>query len=152
LGYPEWASGANSASFFIFNFQACVAPFIIDVGAPASSLYVNSTGNVGLGTAPPAQKLHLVSGALPTTRFEQDDTSGLILYIWSLHANDLNFYIQDVSAPQFSAPFVLKAGAPSGSLYIEKNGPIGLGTAVPQGTCISLARPTRISSVASALT
>ena len=58
----DWAlfiNPSSAAEFSIADVENQRVPFTIAGGAPNSSLYVASTGNVGLGTATPGNKLHV---------------------------------------------------------------------------------------------
>ena len=55
-----WDIGANEANFFVRDLTGgSRLPLRIRPGAPTSSLDINAEGNVGIGTASPAQKLHV---------------------------------------------------------------------------------------------
>jgi hypothetical protein len=61
-GFPAqtWDIGANEANFFVRDITSgSRLPFRIRPGAPTSSIDVNASGNVGVGTASPQGKLHL---------------------------------------------------------------------------------------------
>jgi hypothetical protein len=61
----DWGVTANDSAsgglsrFSIDDVTAATTPFWIDGGAPSHSLYVTSTGDVGIGTDTPAAKLHV---------------------------------------------------------------------------------------------
>lgn len=46
--------------FSIEDLTASTIPFVIEAGAPSSSVYVNASGNIGIGTASPSVPLHVV--------------------------------------------------------------------------------------------
>jgi hypothetical protein len=55
-----WDVAANEANFFVRDVtNGSLLPFRIRPGAPTSSIDISSTGNVGIGTAAPARKLHV---------------------------------------------------------------------------------------------
>ena len=55
-----WDIAGNEANFFIRDVTGgSRLPFRIRPGAPTSSIDINASGNVGIGTASPAQKLHV---------------------------------------------------------------------------------------------
>ncbi len=60
-GTVRWALGipgsAGATDFFVSNLVTAQLPFYIQAAAPSNTLYLNGTGNVGIGTAAPAQKL-----------------------------------------------------------------------------------------------
>jgi len=60
-----WDVAGNEANFFIRDVtNGSTLPFRIKPGAPSSSLYIDSTGNIGLGTASPSEKLDIENGNL----------------------------------------------------------------------------------------
>jgi hypothetical protein len=126
----EWQVFASKDFFNIFT-NANGSVFFIPHTAPGFSLALDPTGNVGLGTGTPAQKLHLVDGDSPALRFEQNGSSGLTPYTWDIGHNSNIFYVFDAITSQ--APLTILPGAPTGSLRILSNGRVGLGTLTPQG-------------------
>lgn len=55
-----WDIGANEANFFVRDLTSgSRLPFRIRPGAPTSSVDISANGNVGIGTASPADKLHV---------------------------------------------------------------------------------------------
>jgi hypothetical protein len=70
----DWAILINPFSAAEFSIgdvedtESPLIPFTIAGGAPNSSIYVASNGNVGLGTATPAQELHIFENADTGTR------------------------------------------------------------------------------------
>jgi hypothetical protein len=60
-----WDIAGNEANFFVRDVTGgSRLPFRIRPGAPTSSIDINASGNVGVGTASPSQKLHIFSGGL----------------------------------------------------------------------------------------
>jgi hypothetical protein len=59
-----WDIGANEANFFVRDVTGgSRLPLRIRPGAPTSSIDINASGNIGIGTASPGTKLHVSSGA-----------------------------------------------------------------------------------------
>lgn len=106
-------------------------PFLIEGNAPADALYVEDSGDVGLGTNAPALELHLRDGDSPALRLEQDGSSGFTPQTWDVAGNETNFFVRDVTHSS-NIPFKIRPGAPDNSLYVNTNGFIGLGNASPQ--------------------
>jgi hypothetical protein len=132
----EWQIvAASQIGFFIDDNQTGTSPFHIDVGAPTNSLFVAASGNVGLGTSSPAQKLQLAQDLSPTMRFEQLGTQiGNFTFpprIWDIQASDDVFVVRDTTTgPE---PLAIRAGAATESFVIGTNGKVGFGTFSPQG-------------------
>jgi hypothetical protein len=58
-----WDVAGNEAGFFVRDVTSgSRLPFRIIPGAPSESLRIHSNGNIGIGTASPAAKLHVASG------------------------------------------------------------------------------------------
>ncbi|MBI4926958.1 MAG: tail fiber domain-containing protein [Anaerolineae bacterium] len=78
-GFPanDWRLVANDASsgganyFAIEDVTAARVPFKLMAGAGANSLYIDPTGNVGLGTASPTARLH-VNGNILANGYVQE--------------------------------------------------------------------------------
>ncbi|HEX7185092.1 MAG TPA: hypothetical protein VF756_24905 [Thermoanaerobaculia bacterium] len=116
--------------FTLRDVDANRRPFTVEGDAPANALYVRTNGNLGLGTATPAQDIHTLSGNTPTLRLEQDGTGGLSARTWDIGANHTELLVKDVTNSS-SVPFRIKAGAPTDSLVIASDGRVGIGTASP---------------------
>jgi hypothetical protein len=66
-GTPEWRVGKNSANHLHWISQSTGNVIMtMDRAAAASSLIIDGTGNVGIGTALPATKLHVLGNARVT--------------------------------------------------------------------------------------
>jgi hypothetical protein len=103
-------------------------PFTIRGGAPSHSLYVNTNGNIGLGTSTPALELSIKDGDTPSVRLEQDGSSGWAPQTWDVSGNETNFFIRDVTSGS-RLPFRIRPGAPTNSIDIANDGNVGIGTA-----------------------
>jgi hypothetical protein len=131
----DWALEVNDLIgpgeyFFLRDFDAATKPFLVEGNAPDSSLYVRSNGNLGLGTATPAQDIHVMSGNTPTIRLEQDGSGGLTARTWDVGANNTSFFVRDVTNSSV-LPFQIRSGAPASSIDVAASGNVGIGTASP---------------------
>jgi hypothetical protein len=99
---------------------------VLRAGAPSNSVYVDPLGSVGLGTAAPIVRLHMVYGNTPAIRLEQDGSVGFTPRVWQITANDERFGVADITGGKF--PFVIEVGAPSGGFRLSSTGRVGLGT------------------------
>jgi hypothetical protein len=125
----ESTSGGQS-KFSIDDITNARVPFTIESAAPTNSLYVDNTGNIGMGTSNPVLESHIVDGDTPGIRLEQDGSSGWQPQTWDLAGNETNFFLRDVTNGS-RLPFKVRPGAPTNSLYIDPEGNIGFGTASP---------------------
>ncbi|MFL5806083.1 MAG: tail fiber domain-containing protein [Roseiflexaceae bacterium] len=123
------SGGANK--FSIDDITGAKTPFTIIAGAPTDSLFVGSTGNVGLGTATPVLDLHMLTGDTPAIRLEQSGASGFTPQTWDMAGNEANFFVRDVTGGS-RLPFRIRPGAPTSSVDIAASGNVGIGTASPQ--------------------
>ncbi len=125
----SWAIAPFDLSFDIVDItNGSVAPFSIRPGAPQGSFFLQSSGDLGLGTFAPQKKLHLVNTDTPTIRLEQFGGE------FGDHAYDIGqaeygFFIRDVTGSV--TPFFMEPAAPNDSLRIDNTGQVGLGTDNP---------------------
>jgi hypothetical protein len=119
----------NVSRFAIEDSDDGTTPFTISDDVPDHSLFLASSGQVGLGTSTPAADLHVRDGSTPTLRLEQDTTELFDLYAWDIAADDSALVIRD--AALLTEPLTVEAGAPSHALVVKANGHIGLGTNAP---------------------
>lgn len=135
----DWRLIANDSSnggaeyFAIEDSTAGRKVFTVSAGAPANSLYVDSQGDVGVGTSTPAVNIHAVDGNTPTLRLEQNGSSGFTPQTWDIAGNETNFFVRDVTNGS-KLPFRIKPNAPKDSIFIDSNGDLGIGTDNPAVT------------------
>ena len=132
----DWQITANDSSnggankFSIDDIDGGKTPFTILAGAPNNSLYVNASGNIGIGNGSPVVEAHITDGDSPTLRLEQDGSSGFTPQTWDIAGNETNFFVRDVTNGS-QLPFKIVPGADHNALYINSNNNIGMGTASP---------------------
>ncbi len=132
----DWRLIANDSSngganyFAIEDATAGRTPFKVEAGAINNALYVDSDGDVGVGTSNPVVEVHSVDGNTPTLRLEQDGSSGFTPQTWDIAGNETNFFVRDVTNGS-KLPFKIKPGAPDDSLFVAADGTIGVGTDSP---------------------
>jgi hypothetical protein len=124
-GDDDTAGASNS--FSINNRSTGAIPFAIAPAAPSSALWISGTGDIGMGTTLPQNDLHVVSTFTPEIRLEQ---AGATFYSWDIAANELNFFLQDVSAT--TVPLLVEAAAPNYAFIVKSSGDIGLGVSSPE--------------------
>ena len=117
--------------FSIDDVDSGKTPFTLEAGAPSSSLYIDSTGYLGLGTSTPIVDVHLRAANTPTLRLEQDTSGGWTSQTWDIGANESNFFVRDITSD--TLPFRIVPTAPNNSFYVSAQGAIGLGTETPAG-------------------
>jgi hypothetical protein len=137
-GFPanDWQLTANDSAsggankFSIEDITGAKVPFTLTAGAPTNSLFVSSTGRVGLRTSTPVLDLHITTGDTPAHRLEQTAGSGFTAQTWDIAGNEANFFVRDVTGGS-RLPFRIRPGAPTSSVDISANGNVGIGTASP---------------------
>ncbi len=137
-GFPanDWQLTANDSAsggaskFSIEDITGAKVPFTLTAGAPSNSLFVSSTGRLGLKTATPVLDIHIVNGNTPALRFEQDGTVGYSPQTWDVAGNEANFFIRDVTGGS-RLPFRIQPGALTNSLTLRADGKVGIGTWSP---------------------
>ena len=133
-GFPstDWQLSANDTTaggankFFVEDLTAGTVPLLIEAATPNNTLYLDSTGRVGIGTSTPGRNLAIADPVSSIIRMEQ---SASPFQTWDVVANNNNFYVRDVNHEQ--NPFIIKTSAPYNSLVIDSAGRIGLGVASP---------------------
>lgn len=138
----NWQIRANSSasgggSFLAFvdqgatgNSESGTIVFEVDAGAPANSLRVSSTGNIGVGTATPVLDVHVNTTDTPAMRLEQNNSGGFTAQTWDVAGNEANFFVRDVTSGS-TLPFRIRPGAATSSIDIAASGNVGIGTASP---------------------
>jgi hypothetical protein len=131
------SSAAGGASFLGFvdqgatgNSETGTIVFSTAAGAPANSLFVGSSGKVGLRTGTPVLDLHIATSDTPAHRLEQTSAGGFTAQTWDIAGNEANFFVRDVTSGS-RLPFRIRPGAPTSSLDINASGFVGIGTASP---------------------
>jgi len=132
----DWQITANDSAnggsnkFSVDDIDGGKTPFTIEAGAASHSLFVEDSGDIGVGTSSPVVKMHIVDGDSPTVRIEQNGSSGFTPQTWDLAGNETNFFIRDVTNGS-SLPFRIRPGADESALDIQADNDIGMGTASP---------------------
>jgi hypothetical protein len=137
-GFPthDWQLTANDSAaggaekFSIEDITAATVPFTITGSAPTNSLFVSSTGRVGLRTGTPVLDLHITTGDTPAHRLEQTAAGGFSAQTWDIAGNEANFFVRDVTGGS-RLPFRIRPGAPTSSIDIAASGNVGIGTSSP---------------------
>lgn len=110
-----WDVAGNETNFFVRDVtNGSRLPFKIRPTAPTNSLYVNTNGNIGLGTASPSSALHVLRTDNANTTFTLQNTNAAIASSWEfvLRSADGFLAINDPSIA--GADFILSPGATGG--------------------------------------
>ena len=137
-GFPanDWQLTANdsasggSSKFSIEDITGSKVPFTITAGAATNSIFVDSTGRVGLRTSTPVLDVHVNTSNTPAHRLEQNNSGGFTAQTWDVAGNEANFFVRDVTSGS-RLPFRIRPGAPTSSIDIAASGKVGIGTASP---------------------
>nr|WP_295467214.1 hypothetical protein [Mesorhizobium sp.] len=129
------SGGANALSFRSMGATATGAeggtPILtLTNGAPSNSVFVDSSGRVGLRTATPVLDLHINTSNTPAIRLEQNNSGGFTAQTWDVAGNEANFFIRDVTGGS-RLSFRIRPGAPTSSIDIAATGRVGINNASP---------------------
>jgi hypothetical protein len=133
-----WDVAGNEANFFVRDLTAgSRLPFRIRPGAPTSSIDINASGNVGIGTASPLSRIHIGNGTLAPSfavnlvsvqqaggasmEISDGTVPGLILYGDST---------QTIVRNQAALPMLFQTSAAT-RMTILSTGNVGIGTSAP---------------------
>jgi hypothetical protein len=131
-----WSLSATHERISLVDLTHTLAPFSIDTNSPTNSLYVASTGNVGIGTNDPAAKLQVTGGSLRVQNTAKpslllDQTGGADpAQLWSINASHDGIVFTDGSHG-FAKPLIIETASPTNSLYVDSTGNVGVGTNAP---------------------
>jgi len=140
-----WDVGGNEANFFVRDVTGgSRLPFRIRPGAPTSSIDISASGNVGVGTASPSVKLHVVSTGNAHTelgRFVDGDlaTNGNVGFLVfgksanTAEAGVLGYVFNGTQASAGSGLWNFGDSANQG-IFVLKGGKVGIGTTSPTDT------------------
>jgi hypothetical protein len=138
-GFPtnDWQLTANDSAsggankFSIEDITGAKVPFTITAGAATNSMFVDSTGRLGLRTSTPVLDIHANTSNTPAIRLEQNNSGGFTAQTWDIGSNEANFFVRDVTSGS-RLSFRIRPGAPTSSVDISANGNVGIGTASPK--------------------
>jgi hypothetical protein len=115
------SSNGGANYFAVEDSNAGRQVFRVEAGAPSNALYVESDGDVGLGTNNPVVELHVKDGDTPTMRLEQDGSSGFGPQTWDVAGNETNFFVRDATNGS-KLPFKIRPDSPTSSIDIKPDG------------------------------
>jgi Chaperone of endosialidase len=143
-----WDVAGNEANFFVRDVTGgSRLPFRIRPGAPTSSIDISATGNVGIGTASPSQKLHVVAGSVADGVRVTGNTTGTLSPAFSLFdsgtsrgflglAEATGHFSSDAVAGDIifqavTGKLLLQTGLAASQIAITTGGQVGIGTPTP---------------------
>jgi hypothetical protein len=129
LTFNDSASGGSS-KFSVEDITGVKVPFTITAGAATNSIFVDSTGRVGLRSSTPVLDLHIATANTPAIRLEQTNAGGFTAQTWDIAGNEANFFVRSVTTGS-QLPFRIRPGAPTSSIDISADGDVGIGTGSP---------------------
>jgi len=158
-GFPanDWQLTANDSAsggaskFSIEDITGSKVPFTVRAGAPTNSIFVDSTGRLGLRTAAPVLDIHAATSNTPALRLEQNNSGGFTAQTWDVGANEANFFVRDVTGGS-KLSFRIRPGAPTSSIDIAADGNVGIGTGSPAARLDVTGGDVRMSTAASKIT
>jgi hypothetical protein len=135
-GFPnvQWQLTANDSAsggankFSIDDITNSKTPFTVTAAAPTNSLFVASSGKVGLGNNNPGLNLHVTATDTPAARLEQTNGGGFTAQTWDIAGNEANFFVRDLTGGS-RLPFRIRPGAPTSSIDVQASGNVGINTA-----------------------
>ena len=127
-------NGRGAAGFAVIGNSSIRIGFGTSYTAAQSSIYIPSSGNVGIGTNSPSQKLHIKSGSLRInnsvgntayiTLNENDTDENIVLEYDGTNTGAGNYFSIHSNVSGW-------VGKGSGFNYIPSNGRVGIGTTSP---------------------
>ena len=125
----DWRVRTNRSSsegFLIEDLTAGRIPFQIEGGARDNALHLTRKGEIGLGTTTPQASIHVIGANSPGLRLDQDGSVGFTPQIWDLSGNEMEFFIEDITAGDAAGsrvkPLRIGVGAPNEALVIDSSG------------------------------
>lgn len=134
-------SGSSTIGRIVYNHSANDLSFFTN---NTKRVTIDSSGNVGLGTTAPDNKIHASGTANLVAKFENTTASGNARAIFKTPSYEWNIGVNN-SGGAFTLYdgtnniVQVLAGAPANSLYVNSSGNVGIGTTAPQ-------RPLHITS------
>jgi hypothetical protein len=128
-----WDIGANEANFFVRDVTGgSRLPFRIRPGAPTSSVDISASGNVGVGTASPTQKLQVIGGQFGV--FNSSSTGGASID-GNAQAGATSFFSDFLGGSEPKLHLSTFSGkATAAGITVDTAGNVGIATTAPTDT------------------
>jgi hypothetical protein len=143
-----WDVAGNEANFFVRDVTGgSRLPFRIRPGAPTSSIDINSSGQVGIGTASPSTKLEVVAGSIADGVRITGNTSGTISPAFKLFDSSTqrgalglaegaghfssDAAVGDIIFQATTGKLLLQSGAGASAIAVTTGNSVGIGTTTP---------------------
>ena len=143
-----WDVAGNEANFFVRDVTGgSRLPFRIRPGAPTSSIDINSSGQVGIGTASPSTKLEVVAGSIADGVRITGNTSGTISPAFKLFDSSAqrgalglaegaghfssDAAVGDIIFQATTGKLLLQSGAGASAIAVTTGNSVGIGTTIP---------------------
>ncbi len=144
-----WDVAGNEANFFVRDLTSgSKLPFRIRPGAPTSSIDVSAVGNVGIGTAFPAQPLHVRrdDGRAQSLVEEASSTTATRTLASFVNNGDVKLSFSTTAVPVTTwetiagngGYSVALAGAATPQMTLAANGNLNIGGALTQASSVTL--------------
>ena len=117
----------TTTKFAVQDIDGGTIPFTIEGGVPTNTLWLDSSGDIGIGTSLPQSDLHVVSNDTPGFMLQQ--VGGMGNQRWEMAGNEEVFFVRDADSD--TLPFVIEDQAPDDALVIVQSGNVGIGYGTP---------------------
>lgn len=133
-----WDIAGNEANFFVRDVTGgSRLPFRIRPGAPTSSLDINASGSVGVGTASPGHHLHVLGTGIQTIAVEstQNGNNAQFSFIGKTAGGTAQTWLLGENLASTAGNFeIFDSTAGQNRLLINTSGNVGIGTTAPTQT------------------
>jgi Chaperone of endosialidase len=137
-GFPnnDWQLVANDSAsggankFSLQDVTNSKFPVEVMATAPTDSIFVATSGKIGLGNANPGLNIHITATDTPAIRQEQTNGGGFTAQTWDIGANEANWFVRDLTGGS-RLPFRIRPGAPTSTVDLQADGDVGVDTASP---------------------
>ena len=128
----DWQLRANDLAgenFVIRDLTSSTVPFGVEAGNITGAMWLEDSGELGLGTTLPQAELHIADATETTIRLQRLAGLGATQRTWDMGTNAFGFAITDVT--NASIPFQIEPDAPNFAVFVSDEGNFGIGTGSP---------------------